>query len=122
MGGRIRRRWSSATRSPTSPRCVGRSATGAGWGPAGWKWAHERTHQWTHPPFWQTQHAPPEGGNLKRGAEFWTVGPGRVELPTSRLSGVRSNHLSYEPSTAAKDNYRSSLVTISRPSPSPARI
>ena len=26
------------------------------------------------------------------------VGPGRVERPTSRLSGVRSNHLSYEPS------------------------
>jgi hypothetical protein len=25
------------------------------------------------------------------------VGPGRVELPTSRLSGVRSNQLSYEP-------------------------
>ena len=26
------------------------------------------------------------------------VGPGRVELPDlSRLSGVRSNHLSYEP-------------------------
>jgi hypothetical protein len=25
------------------------------------------------------------------------VGPGRVELPTSRLSGVRSNHLSYGP-------------------------
>ena len=25
------------------------------------------------------------------------VGPGRVERPTSRLSGVRSNHLSYEP-------------------------
>ena len=25
------------------------------------------------------------------------VGQGRVELPTSRLSGVRSNHLSYEP-------------------------
>ena len=25
------------------------------------------------------------------------VGLGRVELPTSRLSGVRSNHLSYEP-------------------------
>ena len=28
------------------------------------------------------------------------VGPGRVERPTSRLSGVRSNHLSYEPETA----------------------
>ena len=26
------------------------------------------------------------------------VGPGRLELPTSRLSGVRSNHLSYGPS------------------------
>ena len=26
------------------------------------------------------------------------VGLGRVELPTSRLSGVRSNHLSYRPS------------------------
>ena len=25
------------------------------------------------------------------------MGPGRVELPTSRLSGVRSNHLSYRP-------------------------
>ena len=25
------------------------------------------------------------------------VGPARVELATSRLSGVRSNHLSYEP-------------------------
>ena len=25
------------------------------------------------------------------------MGPGRVERPTSRLSGVRSNHLSYEP-------------------------
>ena len=28
------------------------------------------------------------------------VGPGRIELPTSRLSGVRSNQLSYEPLTA----------------------
>ena len=29
------------------------------------------------------------------------VGPGRLELPTSRLSGVRSNHLSYEPLSSA---------------------
>ena len=28
------------------------------------------------------------------------VGPGRLELPTSRLSGVRSNHLSYRPEAA----------------------
>ena len=27
------------------------------------------------------------------------VGTGRVELPTSRLSVVRSNHLSYAPET-----------------------
>ena len=29
------------------------------------------------------------------------VGLGRLELPTSRLSGVRSNHLSYRPETRA---------------------
>ena len=29
------------------------------------------------------------------------MGLGRVELPTSRLSGVRSNHLSYRPSPGA---------------------
>ena len=29
--------------------------------------------------------------------QYRMVGPGRVERPTSRLSGVRSNHLSYEP-------------------------
>ena len=29
--------------------------------------------------------------------DYWLVGRGRVELPTSRLSGVRSNHLSYRP-------------------------
>lgn len=29
------------------------------------------------------------------------VGPGRLELPTSRLSGVRSNHLSYGPIVCA---------------------
>lgn len=30
------------------------------------------------------------------------VGPGRLELPTSRLSGVRSNHLSYGPILVAR--------------------
>ncbi len=30
------------------------------------------------------------------------VGPGRLELPTSRLSGVRSNHLSYGPIPVAR--------------------
>ena len=32
------------------------------------------------------------------GLHLIMVGPGRLELPTSRLSGVRSNHLSYGPS------------------------
>ena len=31
------------------------------------------------------------------------VGPGGVEPPTSRLSGVRSNHLSYEPVSEVRD-------------------
>ena len=31
------------------------------------------------------------------------VGLGRLELPTSRLSGVRSNHLSYRPDTPRAD-------------------
>ena len=34
----------------------------------------------------------------KPGSTISLVGPGRLELPTSRLSGVRSNHLSYGPS------------------------
>ena len=34
-------------------------------------------------------------------AEAKMVGLGRFELPTSRLSGVRSNHLSYRPETRA---------------------
>ena len=29
------------------------------------------------------------------------MGPGRLELPTSRLSGVRSSQLSYEPDSMA---------------------
>ena len=32
------------------------------------------------------------------------VGPGRLELPTLRLSGVRSNHLSYGAMAARRPN------------------
>lgn len=35
------------------------------------------------------------------------VGPGRLELPTLRLSGVRSNHLSYGPMAARQPGQRS---------------
>ena len=45
----------------------------------------------------------PRGDMNRRGALVRSgVGLGRVELPTSRLSGVRSNHLSYRPSCRSK--------------------
>ena len=42
-----------------------------------------------------------QGGNLSKheGARWEMVGRARVELATSRLSGVRSNHLSYRPTS-----------------------
>jgi hypothetical protein len=43
----------------------------------------------------------PQSVNAKRGRELTKVGLGGVEPPTSRLSGVRSNHLSYRPQTEA---------------------
>ena len=42
-------------------------------------------------------------GNLRTLRERRLVGPGGVEPPTSRLSGVRSNHLSYEPFSEVRD-------------------
>jgi hypothetical protein len=44
------------------------------------------------------------------------VGPGRLELPTSRLSGVRSNHLSYGPfwNTPEDPSARSGERTLTR--------
>ena len=40
------------------------------------------------------------------------VGPGRLELPTSRLSGVRSNHLSYGPSGSRQKDQRLGRRTL----------
>ncbi len=40
------------------------------------------------------------GGRLLKAVFCFLVGLGRFELPTSPLSGVRSNHLSYRPSGA----------------------
>ena len=42
------------------------------------------------------------------------VGQGRLELPTSRLSGVRSNHLSYWPGSRARHS-----MTSTRPATEP---
>ena len=44
------------------------------------------------------------------------VGPGRLELPTSRLSGVRSNHLSYGPSgSRQRDRHQPANARHMRP-------
>src|SRR3954451_11228169 len=46
----------------------------------------------------------PEGD--QRSTEISHVGLGRIELPTSSLSGMRSNRLSYSPGSAAPDVQR----------------
>jgi hypothetical protein len=48
----------------------------------------------------QLSYSPSVGATRLRRIE--RVGQGRVELPTSRLSGVRSNHLSYWPSQSLR--------------------
>ena len=59
--------------------------------------------QLSYGPIRQTEvGVPPEAAKQRR-----MVGPGRVERPTSRLSGVRSNHLSYWPD---RDPRRASSV------------
>ena len=42
------------------------------------------------------------------------VGQGRLELPTSRLSGVRSNHLSYWPGSPAHEQLPERETSTSR--------
>ena len=44
----------------------------------------------------------PSAGRAEAPPERRLVGPGRLELPTSRLSGVRSNQLSYGPAAAGR--------------------
>ena len=41
-----------------------------------------------------------DAGRIRSSSAREVVGPGRLELPTLRLSGVRSNHLSYGPMAA----------------------
>ena len=59
----------------------------------------------------------------KRGRCLIMVGLGRLELPTSRLSGVRSNHLSYRPDakhTFSVENVSSCLKKEKRRRRNPA--
>ena len=70
-------------------------------GDTGWR-HHERSEWWSQTGSNRRPHAckaralPTELWPRDK-LEWSVVGPGRVELPTSRLSGVRSNHLSYGP-------------------------
>ena len=43
------------------------------------------------------------------------VGLGRVELPTSPLSGVRSSHLSYRPAFLTEDSCRRTMASDQSP-------
>ena len=56
-----------------------------------------RHHESTPWPAFRKTKRPARGRNLKRGVMFVRMGLRGVEPRTSRLSGVRSNHLSYRP-------------------------
>ena len=49
---------------------------------------------------------------LSYGPQKGMVGPGRLELPTSRLSGVRSNQLSYGPSKGCSPITRRAVLSL----------
>ncbi len=48
-------------------------------------------------------------------AAVWLVGLGRVELPTSHLSGARSNQLSYRPEGSSQAPDRGTTLGLSKP-------
>ena len=54
-------------------------------------------------------------GSRRHGYSREMVGPGRLELPTLRLSGVRSNHLSYRPPEPQKGLGTSSKAAHATP-------
>ena len=61
-----------------------------------------------------TGHQTPQNAPQERPAELWPaqrsmVGRGGVEPPTSRLSGVRSNHLSYRPASRPSTALRAKI-------------
>ena len=64
---------------------------------------------------YQLSYGPDWSGSLVTAMSRVVVGPGRLELPTLRLSGVRSNQLSYGPMTAAQ-GYYAPLGSRSHPS------
>ena len=64
--------------------------------------AKQALYQLSYGPVPRTVRSPGEPSyDLPKGlSPAGLVGPGRLELPTLRLSGVRSNHLSYGPMAA----------------------
>ncbi len=64
--------------------------------------AKQALSQLSYGPLERTVSSECDGAKALFATRYWLladklVGPGRLELPTSRLSGVRSNHLSYGP-------------------------
>jgi hypothetical protein len=55
-----------------------------------------------HRPSSQACRPDPFAKSKPPGSHIYVVGPGRLELPTSRLSGVCSNQLSYRPGIALR--------------------
>jgi hypothetical protein len=113
--------WSSGA-SPRSPQMIGTIIEEAPTGQPGWRSQFFRRKNWwsqtgsnrRHPAckagalpaelwphFFAFSHRGPKENSLQNSKRM--VGPGRLELPTSRLSGVRSNHLSYGPSGTPRD-------------------
>jgi hypothetical protein len=67
--------------------------------------AKHALYQLSYGPISKIPWAEPHSGELSSSRPpARLVGPGRLELPTLRLSGVRSNHLSYGPMAARRPN------------------
>ena len=65
--------------------------------PSNWRMRDQSIRESRHRASWRQEKRPACNRSRKRGNNFTEMGLGRVELPTSRLSGVRSNQLSYRP-------------------------
>lgn len=91
----------------------------------GWRRQSEHSEVWWSQTESNRRHPACKAGTLP--TELWpqaisisaiaVVGLGRLELPTLRLSGVRSNHLSYRPLAKALARSRSSSEALAQRHP-----
>jgi hypothetical protein len=102
-GGSRLRPCSPATRSPTRTPCGARSRPGDPSGSRRHDGLPNGEHEWRAVAARRERRSPAERRQRQAGQLVTSgVGLGRVERPTSRLSGVRSNHLSYRPAGSRK--------------------